>query len=571
MNNKWILTETDANLTLMAKTLGINEITANVMANRGIRSKNTALTFLSPSINSLFDVLEMNGAKEALNNISNAIKNNEKIVIYGDYDADGIMSVVILYKVLLRLGANISYYIPHRQKEGYGLNITAIEKLAKEDTRLIIAVDNGITAVEEVSTANKLGMSVVIIDHHEPTETLPAAVAIVDPKQHDCNYPFKEMCAAGIVYKIAAGLCAHMNSPFEEQDEMIVLATIATLCDIVTLSDENRILVNCGLTILNANKLINPGLGSLITLRGYLDKPIDTFTIGFILGPCLNAAGRLESASLSVELLLAEDFNRRMEIAHKLAGLNENRKTLTSECVDRVLQNLDMNNMDKVLVISDTTAHESVAGIVAGRIREATNRPTIVLTQGDGAMKGSGRSIVAYNLFDALNEHNHLFTRFGGHAMAAGLTLSPENIPLLKEALNKNCTLTEDDFRTIIEFDRELTLDDITLKLSDELSRLAPFGKGNEEPLFVSHGLLAEHVRVIDDKNTLIFTYYSPSGGKIKGVAFGLNDMYAKKITAAGINKCGGFIMDAVYSIETNVYNGVSSVQIRIKDFEVSR
>ena len=570
MKNKWQIKETDANLALMSEVLGISEITANVMANRNLRTKKTAQKFLAPSLETLHDTKQMKDAEVVLKRISEAIDAKEKIVIYGDYDADGITSTAVLQKILTRLDANVTYYIPHRQEEGYGLNHKAIEKLAAEGTRLIIAVDNGISAVEEIEAANALGLDTVIIDHHEPGEKLPPAIGIVDPKQPDCPHPFKEMCAGGLAYKMAAALCEYRNVPFYERDEMLVLATIATLCDIVDLVDENRIIVNSGLAVLNANKLINPGLGSLITLRGYLEKPIDTFSIGFVIGPCLNASGRLERADLSVELLLAEDFTRRTELAQKHLELNEARKTLTAECVERVLSLLDMENLDKVLVISDEEAHESVAGIVAGRVRETTNRPTIMLTQGDGAMKGSGRSIPIFNIYEALSAHRHLFLRFGGHAMAAGLTLPAENISILREALNNDCQLTDDDFRPTLEIDRLLQLSEVTLNLSDELTRLAPFGKNNDEPLFVSQYLLAEQVRVLDEKRTLIFSFASPKG-TVKGIAFGLNDLYAERLKEAGEehNKNGGVFMDVVYNIEANVYNGRTSVQMRVRDFEI--
>jgi len=568
---KWVMRETDANLSLMAETLGISEIASRVMANRGIRSKNAALQFLQPDMGGLRPFFEMLDAEKAISRICLAIRSEEKITIYGDYDADGITSTAILQKMLVRLGANVSYYIPHRIHEGYGLNKNAVQTLAEDGTQLIITLDNGISAIEEVRLANSLGMDTVVVDHHEPGDELPPAVAIVDPKQPNCPYPFKELCAGGLTYKLAAAICEYMGEPFVEQEEALVLAAIATICDIVPLKDENRILANCGMTALNTNKLVNPGLGSLITVRGYLEKPIDTFTIGFVIGPCINAAGRLGSANSAVELLIAgtEDVATRMQITHELVQLNDERKQLTADCTERILTNLP-SQPDKVLVIEDTEIHESIAGIVAGRIREATGRPTIVLTQGDGAMKGSGRSAPCYNLFEALSAHRHLFARFGGHTMAAGLTLPPENIPILREALNRDCTLTDDDFCKTIEIDHELTLADITLPLAHELSYLAPFGSGNHEPLFVSHNLYVENVRVMDEKSTLIFTLADNRGRKIKGIAFGLNEAYAAATEAAGVNKTGGFGIDVVYGVEVNVYNGMSSVQIRIRDFVIS-
>jgi len=567
----WVMRETDADIPLMSSVLKISEVTAHVMANRGIRTKNTALKFLQTSIDNLHSFLDMKDAAKALDRISTAIRVGEKITIYGDYDADGITSTVILYKVLTHLGAVVSYYIPHRVYEGYGLNTAVVQKLAASGTKLIITVDNGISAIEEVALATTLGIDTVIIDHHEPGESLPIASAIVDPKQHDCPYPFKELCAGGLAYKLAFALCKHMGVPFPGQDESLALAAIATICDIVPLKDENRILVNCGMAVLNENKLINSGLGSLITVRGYLEKPIDTFTVGFVLGPCINAAGRLGSATFAVDLLLAEaeDIAQRMKLTHELIQLNDQRKQLTADSVERLLAELG-NELDKVLVISDIETHESIAGIVAGRIREATGRPTIVLTQGEGAMKGSGRSSACYNMFEALLANSHLFLRFGGHSMAAGLTLPSENIPLLREALNCNCNLKEEDFYKTLEIDYELNPEGVTLQLAAELARLAPFGSGNEEPLFVSRGLYAESVRVIDEKSTLIFTFTDKTGTKIKGIAFGLNNAFSQAVACANVNKTGGFNIDVVYHVETNTYNGFMSVQMRIRDFLIS-
>jgi single-stranded-DNA-specific exonuclease len=576
---RWVMRETDADLSLMSETLGVSKITACVMANRGIRSKNTALSFLAPSVERFRDTMQLKDAGLALERISSAVKNNEKIMIYGDYDADGIMSTVILYKTLRKLSANVEYYIPRRMEEGYGLNFGAVDKLKSRDVELIIAVDNGISGAEEIKYASELGMDTVIIDHHEPSEILPPAVAIVDPKQSGCPFPFKEMCAAGLTFKMAVQLCIFMGLPQkkDDYDEILALAAIATLCDIVDLSDENRIIVNSGLAVLNENKLINPGLGSLITMRGYLDKTIDAFMVGFVIGPCLNASGRLESAELAVELLLAEteDSEKRLKLAQELIELNDARKTLTAECVERVFSQAsfafdDFEKSDiKVLVLVDKEAHESIAGIVAGRVRETLCRPTILITQGDGAMKGSGRSIEGYNIFEALSKHRNLFTRFGGHDMACGLTLPEENIEPLREALNRECTLTPDDFCPKLYIDHILQPEEITLSLSDELTRLAPFGKGNSEPIFVTHNLYAEKIRVLDEKNTLIFTFATNTGKKLKGIAFGLNENYAAAVSATGANKAGPLSLDIAYSIETNEWNNNVEVQVRIKDFKI--
>jgi len=556
--------ETDANLPLMSEVLQISQTTARLMANRGLRSKKTALAYLTPEMGRLRSPLLFAGISAAFERISVAISSNEKILVYGDFDADGITSTVILLKTLQKLGANCEYYIPHRVEEGYGLTADAVKKIANMGTKLLITVDNGISAVDEIAAANASGISTIIIDHHEPGEILPPATAIVDPKQPDCEFPFKEMCAAGIVFKFVAELCEFIGTPLtlRERDEFLMLAAIATLCDIVELTDENRIIVAAGLHVLNANKLINPGLGSLITMRGYLEKPLDAHAVGFVIGPCLNATGRLKTASLAVDLLLAsaDEREQRITLAQELIELNEARKNLTAQCENRAVI---PEPLPKVLVLTDFEAHESIAGILAGRIRDMVNRPVILLTQGDSAAKGSGRSVPGFNIFEALYNQRHLFTRFGGHAMAAGLTLPTENIEPLRTALNRECHLTDADFIPVTYVDCELNPEEISLALSDEIAGLAPFGKGNPEPLFVSRGLFAESVRILNEKNTLIFTLGLKNGTSLKGIAFGLNDRFATEFGECAEN----LAMDAIYTIETNVWNGNRSVQIRIKNF----
>ena len=558
MKAEWKLQSTDANLELMSEVLGVDKITARVLANRGVRSRNAAINFLHPSMKKLHDIGLISDTKKALVRIKDGIVGG-KIVIYGDYDADGITSTVILCKVLRRLGADCDYYMPHRINDGYGLNAGAIEKINDMGAKLIIAVDNGISAIDEISLANNFGIDVVVVDHHEPafmfsegvrTDILPSAYAILDPKLNESGYPFKEICAAVLAYKLAEALCLFMGQDFVEKDELLVLAAIATLCDIVPLLDENRIIVKQGLRVLNMNKQVNPGLGSLIALRGYMDKQLDTFTVSYVIGPCLNATGRLESAAIAVDLLLSEDAKKSDLLAEELVRLNNERKNLTQECVDRLMKEIP-EKLPKVLVLTDLEAHESVAGIVAGRIREVTGRPTILLTKGDGALKGSGRSIEKYNIFEALLSLNHLFTRFGGHAMACGITMSEENVDVLRNSLNDSCPLDEEDFNPTILLDGELGLGEIDLKLSSELEHLAPYGKGNEEPLFVSLRLYTESVKVLDEKRTLIFSF-SKDGFRLKGITFGKNDLYDRLTKEAGINKNGGFFMDVVYAIETN-------------------
>jgi len=568
-NTKWIFAETNVDLQLMSEVLGISQTMARVMANRGIRSRNAAIGFLNATRANMRPFTDMTDADKAIACISAAIDAGDKITIYGDYDADGITSTVILYKVLTRLGANVSYYIPHRVTEGYGLNTSAIDQIAAGGTRLIVTLDSGITAMDEIAYGNALGIDTVVIDHHEPGEELPAAAAIVDPKRADCTFPFDGMCAAGLTYKLAHALCQHYAVPFLEQDEAMVLATVATVCDIVPLMDENRILVSSGLEILNANKLVNPGLGSLITMRGLLSKTINTFSTGYMIGPCINASGRLDTAAKAVELLLADANDKdRMQLTYDLMQLNEERRQITSDCVERLLESI-AGNTDKVLVVVDKDTHESIAGIVAGRIKDATGRPTIVLTTGEAGMKGSGRSNPSYNMFDALYANRHLFIRFGGHSMAAGLTLLEENIDTLRQNLNAECILTDEDFFPQINIDCEIALENVTLPLAQELSKLGPFGSGNREPVFVTRNVFVDSVREIAEKNTIMFTFRCERGRKIKGIAFGMNDVYTNAVAGTDAERLtSGFYLDLAYAIDVNEYNGTISEQIRIKDIK---
>ena len=599
---KWTILETDADLTLMSGVLGVSETLARVLANRGVRSKKAALSYLSPELSRLPDPFLMAGMEEAVQTIFDSISKKEKIVVYGDYDVDGITGTVILYKLLKRFGADASYMIPLRAEDGYGLNLNAVRELSDRGTNLIITVDNGIATLDEAKEAAALGMKLVVIDHHEPgyTETeqgkadaLPAACAVVDPKRSDCAYPFKSMCAAGLAYRLSEAYHIRAGEEFSMQNEFSALAAFATVCDIAELKSDNRIIVKRGTDQMNLNKFVNPGLGSLIKRRGYLDRQIDAFAMGYILGPCVNATGRLENADMAVRLMLMEmdDMRGRDELAERLVLLNDERKELTAAGFLRAAQMVDSENPGKVIVLADRDAHESVAGIIAGRLKDKFNRPVVVLAPGEGEacakagpgansyadadpgpeggrlFKGSGRSVAAYNMFEALHRHRELFVRFGGHAMAAGLTMRERDVDTLRERLNAECELEERDFAPELFIDAALEIDEVTLELSNELSRLAPFGSGNREPLFVTYGMLAESCRVIEQKNTVIFTLCGKKGATYKGICFGKNELFEEQSKIAGK---APFLVDAVYAVETNEYNGYVSAQLNIRDFSLS-
>ncbi len=602
---KWLIKKAQADIKLMTEILKISPVTAQVLANRGINTRNKAVTYLKPDLrhmknplqnpsleNSQQNPFHMRDFERACEIISSSIMTRDKIVIYGDYDVDGVMSTVILYKTLKNLGADVSYYIPDRESEGYGLNIGAVRSLKECETDLIVTCDNGISALEEVLEVLRLGMKIVVIDHHEPgfleTESsekldiIPEAHAVVDPKQKSCPYPFKQLCAAGLCYKLSKYLHAYNNVPFKQEYEFLVLASIATVCDVVDLLDENRVIVKYGLEAINTKKDINLGLARLIEKRGYKDKRLTDFEWGYIIGPCINATGRLERATLAVELFTSTNDAECVALAEKLCVLNDERKYMTQKAYENAAKTLsEGDNKDVIKVIYDGDIHESIAGIVAGRIKDAVYRPTVVITRGEQMAKGSARSIEGYNIFEALLRNKDLLERFGGHEMAAGLSILEENIELLRRRLNEQCILSPDDLEQKIRIDMELDLNDVTYALAEELKTLAPFGKGNREPVFGTRGLTVEQIRMIDEKSTMIFTFRQNDSLTIRGVCFGLNDKFKQAIEAAydsytaekilhGILRSVDLALDVVYTIDINEYNGNVSVQLRIKDFRLS-
>lgn len=591
---RWSLKKRNPNTKIIEKSFNINEILAQILLNRRIYTRESLDNFLNPTLNKLNDISEMNGVKDAIKIIINSMKNNEKIVIYGDYDVDGVMSTTILYKGLKSIYPEIQYYIPNRELEGYGLNKNAIRNFKAEEIDLIITCDNGIASLEEIELTNNLKIKTIIIDHHEPyfiidekTETkvnvLPKATIIIDPKKDKCKYPFKMLCAASICYKFIKELYNYIDKDFIYTEEFLVLAMIATFCDIVDLVDENRIIAKQGLEILNNNKNINLGLKALLEEKNILDSTINNYTIGFILGPCINATGRLNEATIAVKLFTTSDKVLAKELAKNLSQLNEKRKSLTQLSINKTTEKIEelKINEHNVVVFYEEETHESLAGIVAGRLKDKYYKPVIVLTKGESLVKGSGRSIEGYNLFDELFKCKHLFERFGGHAMAAGLSLKEENIDSFRTLINKNCKLTEEDYQETIVVDMELKLDDVTFLLATEIETLEPYGKGNKTPIFGTKNILPKELRVIENKNTIIFTFETEKQNRnIKGIYFGDVKVFENKILEIyeeyetnkilnGILRNNNFYMDIVYSININEFRDNISVQLLIKDFRV--
>ena len=589
---RWLLKRTKVNTAEMAKELGIRQATATVLANRELYSRKDARDFLFGGEGAFGDPAEMKDMLQGVSLIAQAIQNEKKIAVYGDYDVDGVMSTSILYQTILRCGGEAVFYVPHRQREGYGLNLKAVEDLSAEQVDVLFTCDNGIAALQEIALAKEKGMTVVVLDHHEPGFTgigeerrdiLPKADAIIDPKQRDCPYAFKYMCAGGLSYKFARLLLQEFCIDDEALEKQLVsFAAIATVCDIVDLLGENRAIVQKGLP--EIQKTENIGLRVLMEEAGLADKIVSDYHIGFIIGPCINATGRLESGRQAVELFCSKNEKEAREKAKNLVQLNEERKHLTEEAAmraDLALQEGDALR-DRVLVLYDPTIHESIAGIVAGRIKDKYYHPTILITGSEEGAKGSGRSIEGYHLFEALFENRDLFTRFGGHAMAAGLSLPVKNIDILRQRLNDQCQLTEEQMIPVLRIEKSLSFAEIDLGLAKELKTLAPFGKGNPAPLFGSKGIRVDRLDIIGkEKNILRMTVSEPSSGvRLSAISFDgygqlcqmLKELYpaedCDKIILSGQLPS---LLDMVYSVDINTYNGRSSVQLMLKDFRFAK
>lgn len=587
MKSKWMLRTTNANLREVGKKVGVNPLIAKIMINRQINTIDEMKKFINPSLDNLYDPFFMKGMDEGTEIIKNAILQNEKIMIYGDYDADGVTSTVILYKALTTCDAEASYYIPDRENEGYGLSTSRLEKMYDEGYRTIITCDNGISAVEQVKRAKELGMTIVITDHHElPFEEqenseriykTPNADVVINPKQEDCEYPFKQLCGAGIAFKFAEGLYRKMNISEKKAYELIEIAGIGTICDVVDLVDENRVIAKNALKRLkDTDNLGICALKDALNIKG----EVSSYHIGFLIGPCINATGRLETAFLSVDLFLAEDENKAKELASTLVDLNKKRQELTNEAVEEVIEMIESSNIinDKVLVVYNEKIHESIAGIVAGRIKERYNLPTIVLTKGKEMPKGSARSIPEFNMFEELIKCKEYLEKFGGHPMAAGLSIKEENIDKFRKYINDCCTLTEDDLIYKIRIDERLEFKNIDFKLIDEIKVLEPFGKGNASPVLAEKNVAVEKISILgENKNTLkLRCRINGTNRYIDGICFNKVDEFIEEMKEAYgesyeymlENPCG-MKMDLIFTPSINEYNGNVSIQLKINSFKI--
>lgn len=593
VKEKWMVYGKKADFNGLALKYKISPVTARVIRNRNMTDDRAFDQYLNGTIDSINSPFLFKDMEKAVDILFEAIKNNERIRIIGDYDIDGICSTYILVKAISKFTGNISMDIPDRIKDGYGINKKLIKKAYDEKIKLIITCDNGIAAIDETAYAKELGMKVIVTDHHNvPFDIVDnqmvykrvQADAVVNHKQPDCTYPFKEMCGAAIAYRFVMACMLKLK---EKQDtryklieafekEMIIFAGIATIGDVVSLLDENRIIAKAGLSLLKENT--NIGLEALIN-RCELDKNnISSFHIGYIIGPCLNAAGRLETAKMGLELLLCDNKEKAEKLAEELVILNQKRKELTLEgekkAVDYALKMED----SKVLVIFLEDIHESIAGIIAGRIREKFNKPTIILTKGEEMVKGSGRSIEGYNMYEEINKCSKLLSRFGGHIMAAGVSLEEKNVEAFREMLNKNCSLTEDDYIKKVWIDVPMPLNYISGELIHELKKLEPFGKDNEKPIFAVKDIVVKKMYLMGKAKNMARLILVENGYEIAGVMFngledyltGIRDKYGEETVrkmqmGMNVNIAGAF----TYYPTINNYNGNESIQITITGFSL--
>lgn len=584
---KWFIKNRKADFTLIAEQFHISTVLARLIVNRGIMSNQELEEYLNPTVDKLHDPYLLKGMHEAVTILSQKIAQGSLIRIVGDYDVDGIISTYILIKALVRCGANVDYEIPDRIKDGYGINSSIVEAAYKDQVDMLLTCDNGIAATEAVAYAKSLGMTVVITDHHDipfnmegnvRNEVIPEADVILNPKQQACTYPFKDICGAAVAYKLMDALYKKNNITDVESKKMLEFVAIATVCDVMDLVNENRIIVKTGLEYIKATN--NLGLKALIHANQLEEKQITTYHLGYIIGPCMNASGRLESAKIGLRLLLSETAEEAQALAWELKNLNEERKQLTNVGVMNAIEQIEEGRagQDRIVVIYLEESHESIAGIIAGRIKELYYKPTIVLTKGQQGAKGSARSIEAYNMYEGLTECSDLLTKFGGHPMAAGMSLEIDNIPKLRDALNKNCRLTDEDFIKKVSFDMVLSFEQITIPLIQEFAALEPHGKGNAKPTFAVKNIRIIKGMKLGKNQNVLKLIVSPEGEEKRYTAMlfsNLIDFEEQMIHTYGekqlYNMYEGLdniiICDFIFYPDINVYQGYQNIQFVIQNY----
>ena len=585
---KWIEIRKGGNFMEMAKKYGIDPLIARIIRNRDITDEKEITEYLYGGKEALHNPHLLKDVDKAAEIIAEGIAEKKAMRIIGDYDIDGVNATYILLDGIRRCGGNVDAAIPDRMKDGYGINEHLIEQALSDGKELLITCDNGIAAINEINFAKEKGMTVVVTDHHEipyrnteqGKEFLRSnADAIVNPKQNDCLYPCKGICGAVVAWKLVQVLYERMDIPVVEADIFIENAGFATVGDVMDLTGENRILVKLGLKALEHTK--NPGMKALIAKNKLSDKPLSAYHIGFVLGPCINASGRLDTAKRSLELLLERDEVKASALAGELVELNESRKYMTQQETQKALEQIEKEGRekDKVLVVYLPECHESLAGIIAGRIREAYQRPVFVLTRGEEGVKGSGRSIEAYSMFDKMTEVAELFTKYGGHPMAAGLSMREEDIDKLREQLNQKAELSEEDMAEVVRLDAVLPMSYFTVDTIRQLSVLEPCGKSNTKPVFADRNIKITRAGIVGvNRNVLKLHLLDSMGNPVAGVYFGevekfltfLSEKFgSEEVDAAMHGRENSIQFAAVYEPAVDTYSGRESVQAIIRRFRL--
>lgn len=567
---KWMVYNKKADFQKIGSEFGIDPVIARLIRNRDIQDMKEIRSYLYGTLAEIPSPWKMKDMERAVQILQKKITQKKKIRIIGDYDIDGVTATCILLKGLKRLNANVDTYIPDRVKDGYGMHEQLIDKALEDGIDTILTCDNGIAAAAEIEYAKKEGLTVIVTDHHDipfrDTEDgriwiIPKADAVVNPKQNDCLYPNKNICGAVVAWKLIWALYERLGIDSDEIWDFLELAAIATVGDVMDLQGENRIIVKEGLKKLSSTSF--EGLKALICVNNLEGAEITAYHVGFVIGPCINASGRLDTAARSLELLLADNMEDAMKLADDLYDLNQSRKAMTEQGKEQAIQSIEENNLgkDRVLVVYLPDCHESLAGIIAGRIREAYNKPVFVLTKGADGVKGSGRSIEAYSMYEELVKCSDLLTQFGGHPMAAGLSMEEKNVELFRRRLNDNCTLTEQDLIPKIMIDVQMPISYLSKKLTEQLKVLEPFGKGNSKPLFAQKNLRAVGIRVFGrNRNVAKMLLIDENGIKMDAVYFGEAQEFVDFVQAHDT-------ISVTYYPEINVFQGRENLQVVIKNY----
>lgn len=568
---RWVVLNKKCDFQEISRKFGIDPVIARLIRNRDVISEAEIDEYLHGNLGMLHDPMKLKDMQKALEILDNHIRQGKHIRIIGDYDIDGVMSTYILQKGFQRVGAKVDIQIPNRITDGYGLNESLVREAYDAGVKLIVTCDNGIAASGQIAVAKKLGMDVIVTDHHEvPYEEaadgtrefiLPPADAVINPKQKDCTYPFEGLCGAGVAYKLVTALYDWFDVPEAESRDLIQYAAFATIGDVMDLQGENRILVKEGLKILRRTD--NEGLLALMQQCGIEPEQTDVYHIGFVLGPCLNASGRLDTAKRALSMLTAKG-----DEAHRLAGdlkaLNDSRKELTLKGTEEAIGLVEDTSLmqDKVLVVYLPECHESLAGIIAGRLRERFHKPSFVLTKSEEGVKGSGRSIETYSMYEELCKVKEYLTKFGGHPMAAGISLKEEDVQHFRKKLNENCTLTEKDLTEKVSIDLVMPISYISRSLINQMELLQPFGKGNTKPLFAQKNLKVLGIRIFGkNRNVAKLQLMDENGFGMDGVYFGEAEIFAEYVKSHPV-------LSLTYYPNINSYNGRESLQITIQNYQ---